>query len=246
MNTNPQTTAIKLHELEKKLDLVKTAFAKILRKQKQSLKKSNSFNVSKYYENLSVQHEALLGLQEVLLKMSADQEKADLNDAERYKMLSLIKKNYFLQKNLGAFLIKNKPSGSESKVDIATTTESHIILLGEDLKVKELFLDENISAPIKLSKEYRVIEQLMDEIEQSKVDGQLEDKGKIKRTENDLSQIKGLTEQLKNVLSASGIDSLEKLAALSPAEVSKMDKRILFRGKFKKYDWVGQAENLLR
>jgi len=244
VKTKHPITAIKLRELEKKLDLVKTAFAKILRKQKNSLEKGGSFNVSKYFEKLSAQHEALLGLQEKLLEMSSHQEKANLTDAERYKVLNIIKKNYFLQQNLGAFLLKNQPS--DSKSDISAAQNNHIIVLGEDLKIKELFLDENLSKPIKLSKEYKVIEQLMDDIEQSKRDDQPTDKESIEVTENDLSQIVGLSNQLRNVLSASGIDSLEKLAALTPKEVSKMDKRILFRGKFKKYDWVGQAENLLR
>lgn len=62
---------------------------------------------------------------------------------------------------------------------------------------------------------------------------------------DDLSQIKGIGPKFEILLNNEGIHTFEQIAGWSDAEVQKRDKRLVFRGRISREDWVSQAKQLI-
>lgn len=239
--SNKQRIGVKLREVQKVINKAEETFTIIRNQQNKNAIKNKSFDFDFYKGKLTKQYKASKSLQAKLLKMSSNSKALGLNNSERLKLLNIIKKNYYLQKRLikfirsGAIPIKLSPL---HKID----EQSNVITLSNEFKIKEWFLDEvdDNKEPIVLGDSLRVAELAVHElIEES--DTELTDDS----AEDDLTEIEGITPQLERVMKDRGINSFKKLAELSDDAVRKMDKRILFRGKFKRYQWVESAQKKL-
>ncbi|MBB4185247.1 NADH-quinone oxidoreductase subunit E [Sinorhizobium terangae] len=61
---------------------------------------------------------------------------------------------------------------------------------------------------------------------------------------DDLKRISGIGPKLEQVLNARGIRRFADIAALSDADVARLDKELGFDGRILRDDWVGQAKAL--
>ena len=61
---------------------------------------------------------------------------------------------------------------------------------------------------------------------------------------DDLTVIGGIGPALAKKLNGVGITSYAQIAALSDADIAKLDKSLNFKGRIKRDDWVGQAKKL--
>ncbi len=239
--TNKQKIGIKLREVQKVINQAEETFTIIRNQQNKSSRKYKTFDFEFYKGKLTKQYKASKSLQGKLLKMSSNSKALGINQSERLKLLNIIKKNYYLQKRLikfirsGAISIKLAPKHKVNE-------QSNVITLSNELKIKEWFLDEvdDNKEVIVLEGNLRVAELAVHElVEESNTELTVDS------TEDDLTEIEGITPQLERVMKDRGIDSFKKLAELSEDVVRKMDKRILFRGKFKRYQWVERAQKKL-
>jgi len=62
---------------------------------------------------------------------------------------------------------------------------------------------------------------------------------------DDLKQVKGIGKAIERRLKALGIRNLDQLAAMSQAEIEKIDNQLEFRGRMTREDWAGQARALI-
>lgn len=68
---------------------------------------------------------------------------------------------------------------------------------------------------------------------------------KPKGDPNDLTQIKGVGEELKKRLSKLGITQFAQISNFSDDDIAQIDEVLNFKGRIEREDWVGQAQALL-
>lgn len=64
------------------------------------------------------------------------------------------------------------------------------------------------------------------------------------RAKDDLKAISGIGPKLEKVLNGFGIVTYEQVAALTKAEIARLDEQLGFAGRIERDDWLGQASRL--
>ena len=68
---------------------------------------------------------------------------------------------------------------------------------------------------------------------------------KPKGDSDDLTQIKGVGEELQKRLNKLGITQFSQITNFSDEEITKIDEVLNFKGRIEREDWIGQARNLM-
>jgi len=228
MTVNGRKLDNKLHDLQKSIAKAEKTLSLI----KKRGKKGTHKHIDSYKASLKKQYKSSKNLQKKLFEMSVNSFALGISKNQRVQLLDIMNKNDHLQKRLNKFI-----RSSEGPVKLSSNEVVHekigVTPLPNELEVREWLLEETSEVTL-LGDNFRVPEVV--EPTESLLENT--DAG----SHDVLTEIKGITPQLEKILIERGINTFKKIANLSDRDVRKMDKKILFRGKFKRYDWVNQAK----